>query len=150
MDPIHNYMDYVDDVCMYEFSAGQRSRMAWALRSYKTNLGVTSPPLATVSEPAPGPSVSAPTALPLVTLLGASPNPFNPTTSIRFALAHEAHVTLRMYDVAGREVARLLDGTRPAGEHQVVFEGRSLASGVYMALLRADDMAVHERIVLTK
>ena len=82
--------------------------------------------------------------------LGASPNPFNPTTAIRFSLTRESHVTLRMYDVAGHEVARLLDGTRPAGEHQVVFEGRNMASGVYLALLRAGDAAVHERIVLTK
>jgi hypothetical protein len=55
-----------------------------------------------------------------------------------------------MYDVAGHEVARLLDGTRAAGEHQVTFEGRNLASGVYMALLRADDVTVNQRIVLTK
>jgi len=150
LDPIHNYMDYTDDVCMYEFTTGQRARMAWALRTYKVNLGVTTPPLATLTEPAPSPTASVPAAAPLATLLGASPNPFNPTTAIRFALTHEAHVTLRMYDVAGREVARLLDATRPAGEHQVVFEGRNLASGVYMVLLRAGDTAVHERIILTK
>lgn len=150
LDPIHNYMDYVDDVCMYEFTAGQRARMAWALRSYKVNLGFPTPPLAALSEPDARPTVSVAAAMPFVRLLGASPNPFNPTTAIRFALTREAHVTLRMYDVAGREVARLLDGTRPAGEHQVIFEGRSLASGVYMAVLRADDVAVHERIVLTK
>lgn len=144
LDPIHNYMDYVDDVCMYEFTAGQRTRMAWALRTYKPNLGSTVPPAATAAT-----STNAAGAGP-VRFLGASPNPFNPTTAIRFALAHDAHVTLRVYDVAGREVARLLDGMRSAGEHQVVFEGRNLASGVYLALLRADDAAVHERIVLTK
>jgi len=150
LDPIHNYMDYVDDVCMYEFTGGQRTRMAWARRTYKANLGSTTPPLAALSDPlAPAGSSSA-TANAVVHFLGASPNPFNPTTTIRFSLAREAHVTLRMYDVAGREVARLLDGPRPAGENQVIFEGRNLASGVYLALLRADDVAVHERIILTK
>jgi hypothetical protein len=143
-DPIHNYMDYVDDSWMYEFTPGQLVRMNWALRAYRSSL--TAPSLL-FAEPATGGAAGGKSG---TYLDGASPNPFNPTTSIRFTLDHETHVTLRIYDVAGHEMAQLLDGVRPAGEHRVVFEGRGLASGVYMALLRTDRGTARERLILTK
>ncbi len=143
-DPIHNYMDYVDDSAMYEFTSGQMARMNWALRAFRSRL--TTPSLIL---PLLGANNGAP-AKSGVRFVGASPNPFNPTTMIHFALDHEAQVTLRIYDVAGHEIARLLDGVRPAGEHQVIFEGRGLASGVYMALLRTDTDSARERLILTK
>ena len=143
-DPIHNYMDYVDDSWMYEFTVAQMARMNWALRAYRSTL--TAPSLLLAQS---GSNGSAATKSG-VRFVGASPNPFNPTTAIRFALDHEAHVTLRIYDVAGHEMAHLLDAVRPAGVHQVVFEGRGLASGVYMALLRTDTDTARERLILTK
>ena len=57
-------------------------------------------------------------------LLEAVPNPFNPSTRLRFALADPGHVRLTVYDVAGQRVAVLLDGHRPAGRHQVTWAGR--------------------------
>jgi len=59
------------------------------------------------------------------------PNPFNPTTTIRFSLPHREHVTLKVFDVLGREVATLVDGEINPGEHSVVFSGKNLASAVY-------------------
>jgi hypothetical protein len=70
------------------------------------------------------------------------PNPFNPTTTIRFALPTTASVTLRVYDLLGREVTTLVQDNRPAGYYNVVWSGKdnnglSLASGVYFFRLEA-------------
>jgi len=59
------------------------------------------------------------------------PNPFNPRTSIGFDLPRAGTVRLTAYDQRGRRVATLLDEQRPAGSHQVTWEPRGLASGVY-------------------
>ncbi|MFA4839399.1 MAG: carboxypeptidase regulatory-like domain-containing protein [Bacteroidales bacterium] len=59
------------------------------------------------------------------------PNPFNPTTTIRFALLKREHVTLRVFDVLGREVATLVNKELNPGEHSVVYDARRLSSGVY-------------------
>ncbi|HEY3296450.1 MAG TPA: T9SS type A sorting domain-containing protein [bacterium] len=64
------------------------------------------------------------------------PNPFNPTTTISFDLPEAGHVSLRVYDVAGREVASLVNGPMAAGRQQVSFEGRNLPSGLYFYCLK--------------
>jgi hypothetical protein len=65
------------------------------------------------------------------------PNPFNPSTTIRFELPAASDVTLRVYNILGEEVAVLADGTREAGRHHVHFQGNSLPSGVYFYRLTA-------------
>jgi hypothetical protein len=67
-----------------------------------------------------------------VTLSQNYPNPFNPATTISVALSEESLITLKVFDLAGREVAVLVDGTRPAGRWNVTFEGGQLPSGVYV------------------
>jgi flagellar hook assembly protein FlgD len=57
-------------------------------------------------------------------LLGNAPNPFNPKTEIRFRLAGDGPVTLRVYDLAGRLVRTLVDGPVEAGLHAVAWDGR--------------------------
>lgn len=59
------------------------------------------------------------------------PNPFNPRTTINFQLPKSGHVTLRIYDILGREVVTLIDGERPARTYQAIFDGSRFASGVY-------------------
>jgi hypothetical protein len=64
------------------------------------------------------------------------PNPFNPSTTIAYSLAGRSHVTIRVYDVAGRVVRTLVDGEAEAGEHVIVWDGttdsgKQAASGVY-------------------
>ena len=74
------------------------------------------------------------------------PNPFNPATNIRFRLPQAEQVTLRVFDVLGREVAALLDNTSLAGgEHTVRFDASGLTSGVYLYRLEAGASFVQTR-----
>ena len=80
------------------------------------------------------------------------PNPFNPATAIRFQLPKAEQVTLRVFDVLGREVAALLDDTSLAGgEHTVRFDASGLTSGVYLYRLEAGASFVQtKRMMLVK
>jgi aminopeptidase N len=78
------------------------------------------------------------------------PNPFNPTTVIKFDLPKEATVQLKVYNVLGQDVATLVDGNRRAGRYEVPFEGRDLASGIYFYRLRANDFVSTKKLMLMK
>jgi len=78
------------------------------------------------------------------------PNPFNPTTTISFAIEHPQFVTLKVYDLLGREIRTLIDGDRQAGQHTVPFDASNLSSGMYFYHLQAGDMAESKRMVLLK
>jgi hypothetical protein len=70
-------------------------------------------------------------------ILSAFPNPFNPSTTIHFELAHAGKVTVNIYDVMGRRAATLLDGPAIAGSHDLHFDASHLSSGVYFARLES-------------
>jgi len=78
------------------------------------------------------------------------PNPFNPTTVLPFELPRAETVTLDVIDLMGRTVAVLVDGPMPAGRHEARFEAGDLASGVYVARLRAGTFVQARRLVLLK
>jgi hypothetical protein len=78
------------------------------------------------------------------------PNPFNPTTSIRFSLPEARMVTLRVYDLTGREVAELVNEVRAAGTYNVTFDASRLASGMYIYRLQAGDLTSTKRLTLLK
>ena len=67
------------------------------------------------------------------------PNPFNPSTVIAYRLPADSRVTLKVYDLLGREIASLVDGLVPAGSHSVTWNAASYGSGVYFARLSASD-----------
>src|SRR5690606_20863138 len=71
------------------------------------------------------------------TLEGNYPNPFNPRTTIRFALPAATPVTLTVYDALGRQLDVLVHGTLLAGQHEVAFDASALPSGVYLYRLDA-------------
>jgi hypothetical protein len=78
------------------------------------------------------------------------PNPFNPTTELHFTLAESGLASLIVYDMAGREVTRLVDGWKAAGHHQVPFEAGYLPSGIYLARLKTEGFVQTQRLVLLK
>lgn len=78
------------------------------------------------------------------------PNPFNPQTQLSFTLPEAGHARLAVYDVAGREVAVVVDGHRDAGRHFAAFDGTGLASGVYFYRLEAAGVIEQQKMVLTK
>jgi hypothetical protein len=78
------------------------------------------------------------------------PNPFSRETTIRFTLPEAGAATLRVFDVLGREVARLVDGELEAGRHQVAFDGSALPSGVYVVQLAAGGEVAAERVTLLR
>jgi hypothetical protein len=83
-------------------------------------------------------------------LLGNFPNPFNPSTVIRYELSVSGNVRLAVYDVLGRQVAILADGTNAAGSHQVRFDAANLASGLYVYRLEADGRVFTKTLMLVK
>ncbi|MCC6548506.1 MAG: T9SS type A sorting domain-containing protein, partial [Ignavibacteriaceae bacterium] len=78
------------------------------------------------------------------------PNPFNPVTTIRFALPERTDVSLKVFDAQGSEVAVLARGTREAGRHEVQFDASELPSGVYIYRLEAGTYRETRKLVLIK
>ena len=78
------------------------------------------------------------------------PNPFNPETNLSFVLPEASHVSLVVYDVQGREVARLIEGWQSSGIHKVAFDGSELTSGVYFARLTAGNFTRTQKLLLLK
>lgn len=78
------------------------------------------------------------------------PNPFNPRTVIAFDLPQRSSVTLKLYDVLGKEVATLASGDFPAGRFQAVWDASSFPSGVYLYQLEAETYSETRRLVLQR
>ncbi len=78
------------------------------------------------------------------------PNPFNPATTIRYQLAQQSKVSLKVYDLLGREVAALVDQRQAAGRYEVRFEARDLASGVYFYQLATPGFVKTRKMLLVR
>ncbi|MGQ7719919.1 T9SS type A sorting domain-containing protein, partial [Melioribacter sp. OK-1-Me] len=78
------------------------------------------------------------------------PNPFNPATKIRFSLPEASFVTLKVYDVLGREIKELVNEVKPSGEYEVEFNGSNLPSGTYVYKLTAGKYSAVGKMTLMK
>jgi hypothetical protein len=96
-------------------------------------------------------AVAAPPPLPSAyTLYQNFPNPFNPTTVIRYAVPRRAHVELAIYNSLGQRVIQLIDADVDAGSHEVALNGERLASGIYFYRLRTRDFVQVKALTLLK
>ncbi|MFZ0456054.1 MAG: T9SS type A sorting domain-containing protein [Ignavibacteriaceae bacterium] len=78
------------------------------------------------------------------------PNPFNPSTVISYDLLNAGFVTLRVYDIVGKEVATLVNGNQPAGTYNFTFDASQLASGIYFYQIRTGNFISTKKMILIK
>jgi len=78
------------------------------------------------------------------------PNPFNPATSIQYSVGSKEFVTLKVYDILGREVAALVNEEKPSGTYEVQFDASSLSSGIYFYEMRAGNFSSVQKMILMK
>jgi hypothetical protein len=78
------------------------------------------------------------------------PNPFNPSTSIKYSLPKQEHVTLKIYDVLGREIKILVDEEKPTGSYEEDWDAAKLSSGIYYYQLKAGEHISTKKMILLK
>jgi hypothetical protein len=78
------------------------------------------------------------------------PNPFNPSTTIKFELPRASLVSLKVYDILGREVSVLVNDRKEPGAYEVRFDGSNLASGVYFYRLSAGTYVETRKLLLVR
>ncbi|HMN17995.1 MAG TPA: T9SS type A sorting domain-containing protein [Ignavibacteriaceae bacterium] len=78
------------------------------------------------------------------------PNPFNPATSIQYAIANKQFVRLKVYDILGKEITTLVNENKEAGNYSVDFNAAELPSGVYIYQLSTADFTQIKKMILTK
>jgi hypothetical protein len=78
------------------------------------------------------------------------PNPFNPTTTINFSLPASGHISLKVFNVLGQEVATLVNGELASGNHEVTFNASKLSSGLYIYRLSGNNVSLTRKMMLLK
>lgn len=78
------------------------------------------------------------------------PNPFNPSTNIIYSLKHSAHITLEVFYILGRSIQKLFEGFVNAGNHEILFNGENISSGVYYYQLRIGEHIFTKKMLLIK
>ncbi|MBN2011737.1 T9SS type A sorting domain-containing protein [candidate division KSB1 bacterium] len=104
----------------------------------------------TKNEPAVTQLIAQPSVPDNITLSQNYPNPFNPSTTISYSLPQNEYVTLKVYDLLGREINTLVNATQPTGDYSIHFEAGSLASGVYFYELKAGSFVARRKMILLR
>ncbi len=78
------------------------------------------------------------------------PNPFNPSTTIGYELPRESDVTIKVYDILGKEITTLVNNRQQAGVHEVKFDGSELGSGMYIYRMSVDNNTITKKMLLMK
>jgi glycosidase len=116
-----------------------------SISAYQSRLWVVSDSAISFDADAPHPT------LPEAIYLGdAYPNPFNPSAVLPLTLSSPVHVTIKIYDVLGREVDVLADTMMSAGEHKLVWNAARMSSGLYFAVMQAGDARQVRKLMLLR
>ena len=78
------------------------------------------------------------------------PNPFNPVTTFTYQLSEPAPVSLKVYDLKGKQVMNINEGFKSSGKHQVTLTASKLSSGTYFCLFSAGDFQMTQKVLLLK
>jgi hypothetical protein len=78
------------------------------------------------------------------------PNPFNPTTNIQYSLPKDGNVTVKIFDITGRNIAEVYSGYRAAGTYTEKFDGSNLSSGIYFLRVENQGISIVRKISLIK
>ncbi len=78
------------------------------------------------------------------------PNPFNPVTTIQFTVPEKDYVTIKVFDIMGREVTTLVNEHKASGEYKVEFNASDLPSGIYYYRMQAGDFISSRKLILLK
>lgn len=149
-DLFMNYMDYTDDRCMFMFTNGQSSRMNATLSGTRASILSSAGCIAPLVQNG-GEEIDNITLTPSEFALAQNfPNPFNPSTSISFSIPEAGQVSLKVFDMAGKEVAALVNNHLEAGVHNVKFDASTLSSGVYYYKLTSGNNISMKKMILMK
>ncbi len=85
-----------------------------------------------------------------MTLYPIYPNPFNASAKIRFSLQHDCNLSLKVFDMSGREIETMVHERRSSGEYEMAWDAQGAPSGIYVIQLKADDMVQTRKMVLIK
>jgi sugar lactone lactonase YvrE len=78
------------------------------------------------------------------------PNPFNPTSKIKYSVLRNSNVSVKVYDTLGKEVAVLVNNEKPKGEYEIEFDGAGISSGIYFYQLRTENFVETKKMILMK
>ena len=78
------------------------------------------------------------------------PNPFNPVTTINYSIPKSGFVSLKVFDILGKEVITLVNGNAPAGNYSVEFHSGNLASGLYFYKMNSGNFSATKKLIITK
>jgi hypothetical protein len=149
-DLFMNYMDYSDDRCMFMFTTGQSGRMNATISGTRASLLSSSGCAAPIVEDQEETNDNISLSPDKFALNQNHPNPFNPTTSISFNLPAAGQVSLKVFDISGKEVAGLVNNYLEAGRHSINFDASALSSGVYYYKLASGNNVSMRKMLLIK
>ena len=78
------------------------------------------------------------------------PNPFNPTTTIKYSIPSDGYVTLKIFNALGEEVSTLVNEFRSTGNYEIIFDASNLTSGIYFYKIQSGNFIETKKMILLK